>query len=69
VAIAKLEVKVESLESNVLAMQKNIQEIRDTLTGVRGSWKALLAVASILSGILITIGMKLWDAFGAISPK
>ena len=61
VLLARVEVKVEKLEKDVESIEKSLGEIKDTITGVKGSWKALLAVGSILSGILVTVGMKLWD--------
>lgn len=60
------ETKIAILEREVFAMREDIQEIKETITGVKGSWKALLAVGSILSGIFVTIGMKLWDTLGNI---
>jgi len=61
IIIGNLEAKVESLERELSSARRDIRDIRDTITGVKGSWKALLAVGSILSGILITVAMKMFD--------
>lgn len=61
--MGSLQAKVEKLEEDLSSMQDDIREIRDTITGVKGSWKALLAIGSILSGILVTVGIKIWDIF------
>ena len=61
--MGSLQAKVEKLEDDLSAMQGDIREIRDTITGVKGSWKALLAIGSILSGVLVTVGIKIWDIF------
>ncbi|MEX0598442.1 MAG: hypothetical protein WD512_18315 [Candidatus Paceibacterota bacterium] len=62
--LGQLSAKVEGLEEEMRGTRQDIREIRDTLTGVKGSWKTLVAVGSIISGILVAVGYKIIDMFG-----
>ena len=61
--VARLEEKVSSLEEDTIEIKKDVREIRDTISGVRGSWKVLLAIAAIISGLLVSIGTKILEKF------
>jgi hypothetical protein len=55
------EARIEQLEKAVESMSKDVREIRDTVTGVKGSWKMLVAIASLFSGALVILLTNVWS--------
>jgi hypothetical protein len=47
--IAVLQSKMEDVELDIKDMRDDIETIKDTITGAKGSWKAFLAVLGILA--------------------
>jgi hypothetical protein len=52
--------RIKSLEEQLSEISHDVREIRDTVTGVKGSWKMLVAVASLFAGAVAVVGQKLW---------
>ena len=44
--------RLDALEKAMSEVGKDVREIRDTVTGVKGSWKVLVAIAALFSGVL-----------------
>lgn len=61
--MATLKTKVESIEKEINEIKEDVRMVRDTITGVKGSWKVILSVGSILAAMFVTIATKLLDVF------
>ena len=68
VAVGVLQAEVKHISQNQAEIRKeqqqirdDIRDIRDTLTGAKGSWKTLVAIGSIIVGVIMTVGAKLLD--------
>ncbi len=55
--------RLKAMEEEVAEMSKDIREIRDTITGAKGSWKMLVAIVSLLSGVISVVAGKMWSLF------
>ncbi len=61
--------RLKALEGALEAMTDDVREIRDTVTGVKGSWKMLVAIASLFAGALAILAQKLWAFFLTVPGK
>jgi hypothetical protein len=67
VQIATLEEKVDGIEEDIKALRTEdikilraeVQNLRETLIGFRGSWKVILAIAGLVSTFVLTISQIL----------
>lgn len=58
-----LNAKVEKLENAMDATQKDVREIRDTLTGANGSWKTLTVIGSLSLTLILSVGWNIIEWF------
>ena len=65
--VAKLEVKVNHLETDMMEVKKDVKSILAVLNQTRGGWKVIVLVASV-AGTAGAVAAKLFPFLGGL-PK
>jgi len=60
--VGALEARMETVEQEVLAMRRDVREIRDALVTARGGWRTL----TVVIGFSISFGALLARVFPAL---
>ena len=60
--VGALEARMETVEQEVLAMRRDVREIRDALVTARGGWKTL----TVVIGFSVSFGALLARLFPAL---
>jgi len=52
--------RLDQLEAEIKAIAADVREIRDTISGAKGSWKMLVAIVGLFTGAIVMLANKLW---------